>query len=84
MITPAISHENFGGEFFSPENLKRFKVLNSTYVMLTADTHKSQGQPQRRREENPREPKWSFQRTWLPSNVLDWCYCCFKNVSLTR
>ena len=44
MITPAISHENFG-EFFSPENLKRFKVLNSTYVMLTADTHKSQGQP---------------------------------------
>ena len=55
MITAAISLEIFEGEIlvFVKEN----KVLNSTCAKVTADTNKSQEQPQGRRQEHQKRPK---------------------------
>ena len=42
MITPAISLESFKGEILVFVKLNYLKVLNLTYVKVTADTNRSQ------------------------------------------
>ena len=47
---------------FLSVKLKNFKVLNWAWVEVTADTHRSQGQTQRRRQEHPKAPKLWFSK----------------------
>ena len=58
MITPAIALENFGGEILFSVRPNNFKVLNPTCVKVTADSHRSQGQPQIMCQEHPTESTW--------------------------
>ena len=66
MKTPAISLEIFEGGILVFVKQNNFKVVNSTCVKVTADTNISPKQPQGRRQEHPKKPKWCFQWRWLP------------------
>ena len=82
MITPANSLENFAGEIFFLINQIIIIFWTHHVSMWLLTPIKVKYNPKKGVRNIQKSKNCDFQRRWLPWNMSNLCYCCFKKVTL--